>query len=242
MSSEAAFRDDDSAVTYRPYTGPNGETGFRCTHDDGREVFITLNPSGGSDDGVPNVFVYIGPSGDVRRDAPAHHYVLDDLLSTEAKVRQAFEDALQVDCTPHTVAPPRTRKPFAAGDGERVVQFLTTDPHGLWNVGDEAIDMGRESEHPDAPNIRLLRLHDGQVITLHNPIGNGVIKPIGPQRDSLKTMRDYLARTTPPTGAPRPASDLIDWNAPPPPGHGYSEKTLAPIRAGLNRLAPGDPS
>ncbi len=70
-------RDDDAGTTYVPWT--NGRAvGFKAEHDDGEVEYIYLNPSGGSDDGVPNVFVYIGPVGDPAEDQPEHHYTLND--------------------------------------------------------------------------------------------------------------------------------------------------------------------
>jgi hypothetical protein len=72
------IRDDDSGMTYTPHTGPNGEVGFKCTRDDGGVTYITLNPSGGSDDGVPTVFLYIGDTGDVLHDTPAHFYDMSE--------------------------------------------------------------------------------------------------------------------------------------------------------------------
>ncbi len=51
--------DEDSNYRYEPWQGPNGEMGYRVTSGDGKTVrYFYLNPSGGSDDGVPTIFVY----------------------------------------------------------------------------------------------------------------------------------------------------------------------------------------
>jgi hypothetical protein len=55
------------------------------------------------------------------------------------------------------------------------VRFLIDDPYGLWKKGDHAEDLGLESDHPDAPNIRMLRLSDDQIITLEAPYERGTI-------------------------------------------------------------------
>lgn len=68
-------RDNDGQVTYYPWTD-GWAVGFRAVHDDGRVEYIYLNPSGESDDGVPNVFLYQGTEGDVRQDPAYHHYDL----------------------------------------------------------------------------------------------------------------------------------------------------------------------
>lgn len=62
---------DDDGVTWEPAAGPHGELGFRATHEDGRVRFVFLNVSGGSDDGTPTVFVYLGDgSMDAAEGAP----------------------------------------------------------------------------------------------------------------------------------------------------------------------------
>lgn len=70
--------DHDSGVTYEPYTDePSGAVGFKATHlSTGQVEYIMLNPSGGSDDGVPTVFLYLGPTGEPGQDEAAHHYVM----------------------------------------------------------------------------------------------------------------------------------------------------------------------
>jgi len=58
-----------------------------------------------------------------------------------------------------------------------VVTFVADDAFGLWRQGDKADDLGWESEHPDAPPIRLLRLHQtNEVICLHAPYERGLIR------------------------------------------------------------------
>lgn len=72
------IRDEDARVTYESWT--NGYAmGFKCSRVGQPDEYIYLNPSDGSDDGVPNVFVYIGPYGDpAEDDVPAHHYVIGE--------------------------------------------------------------------------------------------------------------------------------------------------------------------
>ena len=51
-----------------------------------------------------------------------------------------------------------------------VVGFIADDRYGLWRAGDLADDLGWESDHPDAPPIRLLRLHrTDEIIALTDP-------------------------------------------------------------------------
>lgn len=70
--------DEDSGVQYRPYLSLlHGSVGYEATHPDGRREFITLNPSGGSDDGVPTVFVYIDTDEPTLENA-VHHYIMFD--------------------------------------------------------------------------------------------------------------------------------------------------------------------
>lgn len=57
------------------------------------------------------------------------------------------------------------------------VLFLTDDPAGLWRKGEAAVDLGWESDHPDAPPIRLFRLR-GEVICLTDPFERGLCKPV----------------------------------------------------------------
>ena len=63
-----------------------------------------------------------------------------------------------------------------------VVEFVDDDRYGLWNAGDYAEDLGWESDHPDAPRIRLLRLErpgeQSQTISLHEPFVRGLIRVV----------------------------------------------------------------
>lgn len=60
--------DDDSGVTYFPILG-----GWRAESLSGEVEFIYLNPSGGSEDGVPTVFLYQGTEGDPVQDGAVTH-------------------------------------------------------------------------------------------------------------------------------------------------------------------------
>lgn len=56
------------------------------------------------------------------------------------------------------------------------VRFTADDPAGLWKSWDIATDLGWESDHPDAPPIRLLRLHrTDEVLSLTDPFGRGLV-------------------------------------------------------------------
>lgn len=62
-------------VTYVPFVDlDDGRTGYTCRHEDGRVVLLYFNPSSDSDDGQPNVFVYMGYDGTPASDQPLHHY------------------------------------------------------------------------------------------------------------------------------------------------------------------------
>lgn len=59
------------------------------------------------------------------------------------------------------------------------VRFTADDPAGLWKSWDIATDLGWESDHPDAPPIRLLRLHrTDEVLSLTDPEGRGLIERV----------------------------------------------------------------
>jgi hypothetical protein len=69
-------------VYYEPFLADDGRVGYvvrtnREGDEEQRELFIYLNPSDHTDDGEPNVFVYIGGDNDPGLDAAQHHYVLD---------------------------------------------------------------------------------------------------------------------------------------------------------------------
>jgi hypothetical protein len=57
------------------------------------------------------------------------------------------------------------------------VTFVTDDQFGLWAKGERAIDLGPESDHPDAPPMRLLELR-GEVIALYSPFARGLIERV----------------------------------------------------------------
>jgi len=67
-------------VYYIPFYN-DGRVGYIVRTDDGsKETTIYFNPSDDTDDGVPNVFVYIGVENDPALDAAIHHYDLADEL------------------------------------------------------------------------------------------------------------------------------------------------------------------
>jgi len=62
-------------VIYIPYATRDGQVGLVArSHSGDRAEFIYLNPSTETEDGVPNVFVFQGVSGDPANDQPVHHY------------------------------------------------------------------------------------------------------------------------------------------------------------------------
>jgi hypothetical protein len=72
--------DPDSGTQYTPFISDDGRVGYEITNiETGKFEFLYFNPSNGSDDGVPNVFVYQGVNNDPGNDGPLHHYlVLED--------------------------------------------------------------------------------------------------------------------------------------------------------------------
>ena len=73
------FRDDDSGVTYVPYIDMQfGTVGYMAEHPDGRVEYIYLNASGGSDDGIATVFVYVDTDLSSFANAEAHFVMFDD--------------------------------------------------------------------------------------------------------------------------------------------------------------------
>ena len=64
----------DHGVTYEPYTGPNGQIGFKVIKDTGAHTFIYLNPSDHDSENEPNVFLYIGPRGEPEHDSPGVYF------------------------------------------------------------------------------------------------------------------------------------------------------------------------
>ena len=63
----------EDGATYTPWTD-GWAVGFRVAHPGSEPEHIYLNPSGGSDDGKPCVFVYNGPEGDPAMDTPYTHF------------------------------------------------------------------------------------------------------------------------------------------------------------------------
>lgn len=57
------------------------------------------------------------------------------------------------------------------------VWFTADDPFGLWHEGDVAEDLGWESDHPDAPPIRLIE-YRGETLALTDPYRRGLIVAI----------------------------------------------------------------
>jgi hypothetical protein len=64
--------DEDSGVVYDACLHDGGAVGLRSVHPDGRVEYIMLNPSGGSDDGVPTVFLYIDTDEPALENAIVH--------------------------------------------------------------------------------------------------------------------------------------------------------------------------
>lgn len=58
------------------------------------------------------------------------------------------------------------------------VRFVADDRCGLWKAGEIADDLGWESDHPDAPPIRCLRLPGGEIITLTDPFVRGLVAAV----------------------------------------------------------------
>lgn len=74
--------DDDSDTTYTPFIdNVNGTCGYKAERA-GRTTHIYMCPSGGSDDGVPCVFVYIGSPLPWEAEA-AHYYNLDEQIGVD---------------------------------------------------------------------------------------------------------------------------------------------------------------
>lgn len=76
--ADATVYDADSDVSYHPHSDPaSGAVGWQAiNHSTGRVEYVMLNPSGGSDDGVATVFVYVGETGDPAIDGAEVHLAL----------------------------------------------------------------------------------------------------------------------------------------------------------------------
>lgn len=71
----------------------------------------------------------------------------------------------------------------ALHEATKMVRFVADDVYGAWSAGDEAMDLGRESDHPDAPNLRVLRLtRDGQTLVLSDAFERGLVEPVYERR------------------------------------------------------------
>jgi hypothetical protein len=64
----------DHGVIYEPYTGANGQIGFKVIKDNGAHTYIYLNPSDHDSEDEPNVFLYIGSSGEPGYDSPECYF------------------------------------------------------------------------------------------------------------------------------------------------------------------------
>jgi hypothetical protein len=57
------------------------------------------------------------------------------------------------------------------------VRFVAEDVRGLWEAGEEAVYLGPEALHPEAPPIHLFRLvRDGEIIALTSPFSRGLVR------------------------------------------------------------------
>jgi hypothetical protein len=114
------------ACTYVPWS-EDGRIGYRVErpgyHRNNEQMFIYLNPSDESDDGVPNVFVYMGTTGDPTQDAPLHHYVIDrSQLLRPFIVRTAFgERTWQAEDIAHALE--QHENAFGGQTDERVIEI-----------------------------------------------------------------------------------------------------------------------
>ena len=81
QTNVVTIRDDDAGVTFTPFIASDGRVGYHCRADNGREAYVYLNPSTGSDDveHVPNVFVYVGGNNDPAMDEPIVYVDVDGL-------------------------------------------------------------------------------------------------------------------------------------------------------------------
>jgi hypothetical protein len=70
---EDDVRDNDGQVTYEPILG-----GWVAKFDDGRVENVYLNPSGGSDDGVATVFLYVDQGEEVVTERALLHITMGE--------------------------------------------------------------------------------------------------------------------------------------------------------------------
>lgn len=78
LTNAAAEVKSATGLVYEPWA--LGETiGYRIWHPSGAVQYIYFHPSGDSDDGVDNVFVYRGAEGDPAVDEPLCHFDIDQI-------------------------------------------------------------------------------------------------------------------------------------------------------------------
>lgn len=56
--------------SYTPYVAEDGRVGYIVADDQGRHKLVYLTPSNGEDEGMPNVFVYVGEEDNPALDVP----------------------------------------------------------------------------------------------------------------------------------------------------------------------------
>lgn len=81
MTSPAPIVDEDSGVTYEPWT--NGwSVGYKTVSPTGDVEYVYLNPSSGGEAELGTVFAYQGPAGDPCEDEALVHFVVHDTRSS----------------------------------------------------------------------------------------------------------------------------------------------------------------
>lgn len=98
---DIAIHDNDADVSYHFWT--NGAAlGYEIHFPDNRIEFIYLNPSDGSDDGTPTVFVYQGTEADPGADTALCYFDVSDKSwnpadAMEYLIEELSEDARKAD-------------------------------------------------------------------------------------------------------------------------------------------------
>jgi len=60
-----------------------------------------------------------------------------------------------------------------------MVRFVEDDRYGMWQAGDIASEMGRESDDPEAPDIYLFEMAlTMQVLALFDPYTLGLVERV----------------------------------------------------------------
>jgi hypothetical protein len=85
--------DADAQVRYVPVVSAYGNPGYECTLPDGSVTYVYLNASGGSDDGVPTVFLYQGMEADPGADHAEHFAVVERFNARGDLVPHSWVDA-----------------------------------------------------------------------------------------------------------------------------------------------------